>query len=136
VHDGEGGRAEERDAMTIGWQEQLKRVGAVQDVLREATDALVRMDAKRLEELALCCSDLNREVLKSGPGADVAARFQDALPDMEVLRLVLAETRIGLSILYRFQAVRFARPESVASTSYRMSGEPGLLLGRGAYGDD
>ncbi len=107
------------------WQEQLQTPLALREMVREATEALVRMDAERLEELARCCCDLNRDLhpARMQPiGADASvslvpepiagiARFPAAaspsMPqEMELFRLVLGETRANLSVLSRLRVLR------------------------------
>jgi hypothetical protein len=48
--------------MTFEWQEQLRPGAALQEIVQQATAALIVMDAERLEELARCCADLNRDI--------------------------------------------------------------------------
>ena len=92
--------------MTILWQEQLKPGVALDQIVRQATAALVSMDASRLEELALCCADLNRELKESGQWGDTARTLVDARQELKLLELVLQETRANLSVLSRLRALR------------------------------
>jgi len=94
--------------MTIGWQKQLRPGVALRGILQEATAALISMDAARLEELARCCSDLNRELHESGEIAETAVELQDAAGDLKLLSCVLYETRANLTVLSRLLALRQA----------------------------
>lgn len=104
---------------------------AWQGLLQEATDALVRMDADRLEELARCCDDLNRQMqvaapsTRSGRGAvsspDSASfsmrGFEQQLSaqraSMAVMARLLAETRANLRVLTRLHMLRLKAAESL-----------------------
>jgi hypothetical protein len=75
------------------------------------------MDRPRLDELARCCADLNRELHQSGEMAQAAAEIQCAAEDLKLLGRVLVETRANLLVLSRLHALRlrarFAPPEAV-----------------------
>jgi hypothetical protein len=92
--------------MTIGWREQLQPGVALHEIVREATVALISMDAQRLEELARCCVDLNRELQESGEAAEAATELQCAAKDMKLLGRVLFETRANLTVLTRLHVLR------------------------------
>jgi hypothetical protein len=103
--------------MTIQWREQLRPGVALREIVQQATAALVRMDADRLEELALCCADLHcelrgRDVLttssrfQSDLHGDLWHELEEAGRDLEVLRRVLRETRANLTVFTRLQAIR------------------------------
>ena len=71
-------------------------------VVQEAMAALVQMDTERLEELAQCCADLNRE----GREAVSAADLQGVEGDVRLLGRILYETRANLTVLTRLHAIR------------------------------
>jgi hypothetical protein len=86
-----------------------------QSLLQEATEALVRMDANRLEELARCCEDLNRK-MQSDCEDSVQAQ-KEALRGMTseisaqkaslaVMSRLLEETRANLRVLTRLHILR------------------------------
>lgn len=92
--------------MTMGWREQLRPGAALREVVQQATVALVCMDAVRLEELARCCADLNREIERTGEIAEVAVALRDAASDVKLLGRVLYETRANLTVLSRLHLIR------------------------------
>jgi len=94
--------------MTIGWKEQLRPGVALRGILQEATAALISMDAARLEELARCCADLNRELRASEEMAETAFELREAAGDLKLLSCVLYETRANLTVLSRLRALRQA----------------------------
>jgi hypothetical protein len=94
--------------MTIGWQEQLRPGVALRGILQEATAALISMDAARLDELARCCADLNRELHSGREIAETAVELQGAAGDLKLLNCVLFETRANLTVLSRLLALRQA----------------------------
>ena len=92
--------------MTIGWQDQLKPGVALEGIVQQATAALIAMDAERLEELALCCADLNRELEDSGHREEAVIAFRSAGSELELLKRILHETRANLSVLSRLHTIR------------------------------
>jgi len=92
--------------MIIAWQEQLRPGIALKEIVQQATAALVSMDAERLEELALCCADLNRGSEESGLREEAAIGLQGAGSDLELLKRILHETRANLSVLTRLHTIR------------------------------
>jgi hypothetical protein len=92
--------------MTSRWQEQVQPGAALRTLVQEATAALIAMDAQRLEELARCCADLNRELQGTGAMAEAAAEIQCAAEDVNLLGRVLFETRANLVVLSRLHAIR------------------------------
>ena len=92
--------------MTIGWQEQLRQGGALKGIVQQATVALIAMDAERLEELALCCADLNREWDESGARTRAASELRGAGNDLNLLKSILRETRANLTVLSRLHTIR------------------------------
>jgi hypothetical protein len=96
----------------------------------EASRALARLDAERLEELALCCEALNRELVLREPeaGGDLARQAMDATADMAVFSRVLAATRANLSVMRRLRELRGERLEYRES---QVMGWAGLGTGHG-----
>jgi hypothetical protein len=92
--------------MTIAWQEQLRPGEPLKGIVQQATAALISMDAERLEELALCCADLNREWDETGARAQVASALRGAESDLDLLRSILRETRDNLTVLSRLHTIR------------------------------
>jgi hypothetical protein len=79
----------------------------------EASRALAHLDAERLEELALSCDALNREL--SPPGAQaracLAEQAKEAAADMAVFARVLEATRANLHVMQRLRDLRAGRLE-------------------------
>lgn len=79
----------------------------------EASQALARLDAERLEELAQSCRALNRDL--AGAGATVrsalAVEAREAAGDMAVLSRVLDATRANLRVMNRLRALRAGKFE-------------------------
>jgi hypothetical protein len=123
-------------AECTGWREYLHPGEELRAIVKEATAALIAMDATRLEELARCCADLNRELRANGTVAQAASALQSAAQDMKVLDRVLFETRANLTVLTRLRVLRMSNMASQAEYGKRLRAtyEP---LERGAeYGDN
>jgi hypothetical protein len=76
---------------------------ALREIVVEASRALARLDADRLEELALSCQALNRD-LAPIPMSDrslLAAQARDAAGEMAVFSKVIEATRANLEVLQR-----------------------------------
>jgi hypothetical protein len=79
----------------------------------EASRALARLDAGRLEELALSCQALNR-TLKPGNAEErkiLAWQAREAAADMAVFARVLDATRANLGVMHRLRELRAGRLE-------------------------
>jgi hypothetical protein len=92
--------------MTNGWQDQLRPGAALRGIVQQATAALIAMDAERLDELALCCADLNRGWGETGTRAQAAEELRGAEGDLKLLKSILRETRDNLTVLSRLHAIR------------------------------
>lgn len=79
----------------------------------EASHALARLDADRLEELSLSCQALNRDLaLVAGEGrADCERQSREAVRDMAVFARVLEVTRANVNVMNRLRALRTNRLE-------------------------
>jgi len=108
--------------MTMGWQEQLRPGVALRGIVQQATEALIAMDAQRLEELALCCADLNRELEGARMSPETAADFRASAEDMELLNRILFETRANLAVFSRLHVMRLGEatrwPGTERDTTY------------------
>ena len=84
----------------------------LKQLVAEASQALARLDAARLEELALSCQALNRD-LGSGTAARtrLARQARDAAGDMAVFSRVLEATRSNLNVMNRLRELRAGRLE-------------------------
>lgn len=77
-------------------------------LVAEASKALARLDADRLEELALSCQALNRDLLPRLPVARelLACEAREAAADMATFACVLQATRANLEVMNRLRALR------------------------------
>jgi hypothetical protein len=99
---------------TRGEQPELKQL------VVEASQALARLDAARLQELALSCQALNRD-LNRDPNRDLtsdtdtrgslAQQAREAAGEMAVFARVLDATRNNLHLINRLREVRAGRLE-------------------------
>ncbi len=83
----------------------------LREIVVEASRALACLDADRLEELALSCQALNRDLEIAGivGRSDLARQAKDAQPDLAVFGRVLEVTRANLTVMNRIQALRTGR---------------------------
>lgn len=89
----------------------------LKSLVAEASQALARLDAGRLEEMAFACRALNREW--PGACAQDPARMERearaALSEMATLARVLEATRSNLKVMRRLQALHEGRIEYSAT---------------------
>ena len=89
----------------------------LKELVVEASQALARLDADRLEELALSCQALNRDLVhdRSQDDGDASAALalecKEAVGDMAVLARVLEATRANLDVMLRLRELRGGRLE-------------------------
>jgi hypothetical protein len=90
----------------------------LKELVVEASRALARLDADRLEELALCCQALNRDLTDrdllhgdAADGAELALECKEAGGDMAVFARVLEATRANLDVMTRLRELRIGRLE-------------------------
>lgn len=89
----------------------------LRQIIREASHALAFLDAVRLEELAVSCQKLTRD-LDSPASASLVHQARQAVPDMAVFARVLHATRANLDVMRRLRDLRegcleFNPPESL-----------------------
>jgi hypothetical protein len=79
----------------------------------EASQALARLDAARLEELALSCQALTRSLSPGNPDERKlrARQAREAEGDMAVFARVLDATRANLNVMNRLRELRAGRLE-------------------------
>ena len=89
---------------------ELRNEPNLRAMVHEACQALARLDAERLEQLAVACCKLQLPESSSAEGR-TALRNQarEAVPDMAVFARVLAATRENLQVMRRLQALREGR---------------------------
>ncbi|MFP5249487.1 MAG: hypothetical protein ACLGP3_06645 [Acidobacteriota bacterium] len=99
-------------------EKAIRRPGPeLQGVVAEAAEALARLDAGRLQELAVSCQALNRR-WEGGCGHDreqIEREALAALGGMATLARVLEATRSNLKVMRRLQDVREGRIEYCAA---------------------
>jgi hypothetical protein len=79
----------------------------LRELVVEASHALARLDADRLEELALSCQALNRELTPgAGLSIELARQSREAVGDMALFARVLEVTRANVSVMNRLRALR------------------------------
>lgn len=85
----------------------------LKDLVIEASQALARLDAERLEELALSCQALNRALVYEDAEAHAALALEakEAAGDMAVFARVLEATRANLNVMNRLRELRAGRLE-------------------------
>lgn len=85
----------------------------LKELVVEASRALSRLDADRLEELALSCQALNRALVNEDTEARaaLAVEARNATGDMAVLARVLEATRANLNVMSRLRELRAGRLE-------------------------
>src|SRR5579863_3979623 len=85
----------------------------LREIVVEASLALARLDAERLEELALSCEALNRDLVHANDDARVnlARQDQDAAQEMAVFGRVLEATRSNLDVMSRLRNFKDGRLE-------------------------
>jgi hypothetical protein len=86
---------------------------ALKELVAEASQALARLDAARLEELALSCQALTRMLqTENREECDRMARqAREAEGDMAVFARVLEATRANLNVMNRLRALRAGQLE-------------------------
>ncbi|MGD0345238.1 MAG: hypothetical protein ABSA85_00695 [Terracidiphilus sp.] len=85
----------------------------LKEIVVEASRALARLDAARLEELALSCQALTRSLNPRDldERKHLARQARDAEGDMAVFARVLDATRANLSVMNRLRELRAGRLE-------------------------
>jgi len=85
----------------------------LRELVVEASLALARLDADRLEELALSCWALNRDpaVLNGDERANLRREAHDASREMDIFGRVLDATRANLEVMNRVRERRLGDME-------------------------
>ena len=85
----------------------------LKELVVEASRALARLDADRLEELALSCQALNRDLkpLRPENRTLLARQAHEAAGDMATFARVLEATRANLDVMNRLRDLRAGRLE-------------------------
>ena len=102
--------------MALQTIEECSEHPKLKELVVEASQALARLDADRLEELALSCQVLNRDL----PGCNqakldqrkrLAIESREATGDMAVFARVLEATRANLNVMNRLRKLRASELE-------------------------
>ncbi len=104
-------------------------------LVAEASRALAQLDADRLEELALCCQALNRD-LPHRPVSERAAlarQAREAAGDMAVFARVMEATRSNLQVMKRLCDLREGRLEY---SLLPLPAGPGCTTAEDGHGDN
>jgi hypothetical protein len=85
----------------------------LKNMLVEASVALAHLDANRLEEMALSCAALIRDMdqVRCNAKNQCESGSGDALQEMAILARVLEATRTNLKVMRRLREVRAAQLE-------------------------
>ena len=83
----------------------------LKELVDEASQALARLDARRLEELALCCQSLTRTPGNADQRQSLARQAREAAADMAIFARVLEATRANLQVMNRLKEMRAGRLE-------------------------
>jgi hypothetical protein len=85
----------------------------LKELVVEASRALARLDADRLEELALSCQALNRELtpLSQDRRLELARQSREVDGDMATFARVLDATRSNLNVMNRLRELRSGQLE-------------------------
>ena len=85
----------------------------LKELVVEASRALARLDADRLEELALSCQALNRELtpLSQDRRQELARQSREADGGMATFARVLDATRANLNVMNRLRELHSGRLE-------------------------
>jgi aminopeptidase N len=100
----------------------------LKELVVEASRALARLDAGRLEELALSCQALNRNLVQvNGTERELLARqAREAAGDMATFARVLEATRANLRVMNRLRELRAGRLEYGERQARGMAGTEGV----------
>jgi hypothetical protein len=85
----------------------------LKELVVEASRALALLDAPRLEELAVSCETLNRNLdsMSADEKGELARQAREAQADMSVLKRVLEATRANRNVMRRLREMRERRLE-------------------------
>jgi len=100
---------QDRSGAACQWGKEMHPGSGLRGLLQEAIEALVLMNADRLEELARCCVDLNRDLPGWNEGCQpTTARLNVGLGlDLELFGQILQETRANIRVLNRLRTPQF-----------------------------
>jgi hypothetical protein len=102
-----------RGAIALEQRSEHGQHPLLKELVMEASQALARLDAERLEELALSCQALNRDLAWMDGDARLALvpQVKEAAKDMAVFARVLEATRSNLDVMNRLRERRMGQLE-------------------------
>jgi hypothetical protein len=108
---------------------------ALKELVAEASRSLARLDAEGLEELALSCQQLIRELAAEDPEERLrlALEAREAAGEMAVFARVLAVSRANLNVMDRLRELHRGRLEYGGRPG---TARPGWVRTESGYGDD
>jgi hypothetical protein len=109
----ESGPAEARELMALQEPRERWEHPRLVALVTEASRSLAHLDAERLEDLALCCQTLNRDLAQADRPrrAALVVEAKEASRDMAVFARVLQATRANLNVMNRLRDLRVGRLE-------------------------
>jgi hypothetical protein len=101
------------DKFELDLSRQEPDLPELREIVVEASRALALLDAVRLEEMALSCPKLIRNLGSMEPAerAELARQAREACGDMAVFARVLEATRANLNVMHRLRDLREGRLE-------------------------
>lgn len=93
-------------------ESRCSRIGFRQ-LVADASRSLAQLDAPRLEELAVSCHSLNREIslVSNGDRSFVIMEARDAFMEMRVLARILRVTQENLGVMSQLRTLKAGRLE-------------------------
>jgi hypothetical protein len=93
--------------------EEFEERRELKDLVAEASRSLARLDADRLEELALSCQALNRDLTSADfeQSSEMASQAREAAGEMAVFARVIEATRANLQVMNRLRELHAGRLE-------------------------
>jgi len=107
----------------------------LKELVAEASRSLARLDAERLEELALSCQQLNRGLAVEDFEwrSRLAHQSREAAGEMAVFARVLEVSRANLNVMNRLRELRRGRLEYGGLPG---TADPGWVRTESGYGDN
>lgn len=104
----------------------------LKELVVEASQSLARLDASRLEELALSCQALNRDLARLDGDARrmLVPQAKEAGGEMAVFARVLEATSANLNVMNRLRDLRMGK------TEYGAPPAPGWRQSESGHGDN
>ena len=92
---------------------------ALKQIVSEASRALATLDTDRLEEMALSCQALNRDLMRrdASVASALALQAKEAEGEMATFARILEVTRANLNVMNRLRELREGRLEYRPPTS-------------------